>query len=282
MDEDRRARRYRIAHAAILLLLLALSWAPQVDDFARASVDAGLTRALTAFAIARGINGAISVAQSTEVAIEPAGVGVSVSPGEILDPVNDLVEQFSTLMLAASASLGLQKLLIGMSGWLPLKLALSAAVLAWFALAWRRGGRALGAARTVAVALLVLRLAVPLSALASEAAYRALLAGEFAQSSAALDDTRALLVTQGEALRPAPPPEASLLDRARALLDDARDSLDLKARLAQLQDTATAATRHIVNLIAVFVVQTVLLPLGFLWLAWRLGLRRVLGRDARS
>ena len=70
-----------------------------------------------AFAMARGLNGVISVAQGTSVAIQPAGVGVMLAPGELLDPVNDLVEQFSTVMLFASASLGLQRLLIGMSGW---------------------------------------------------------------------------------------------------------------------------------------------------------------------
>ncbi len=258
-----------------LLALLVLSWAPQVDSFANDTVDAALTRALTAFAIARGINGAISVAQSTEVAVQPAGIGVSLNPGEILDPVNDLIEQFSSLMLAAAASLGLQKLLVGVSAWLPLKIVLTIAVIAWFVVGIRGSPRARSIARSAALGLLVLRLAVPVSAVASEAAYRLLLADDFAQSSAALADTAQLLAEQSEALRPPLPAEASLLDRARAMLDDARETFDLGARLDQLEATATEATRHIINLIAVFVVQTVLLPLGFMWLGWH-GVRRAL------
>jgi hypothetical protein len=258
-----------------LLVLLVLSWAPQVDSFANDTVDAALTRALTAFAIARGINGAISVAQSTEVAVQPAGIGVSLNPGEILDPVNDLIEQFSSLMLAASASLGLQKLLVGVSAWVPLKIVLTIAVIAWFVVGIRGSPRARSIARSAALGLLVLRLAVPVSAVASEAAYRLLLADDFAQSSAALADTAQLLAEQSEALRPPLPAEASLLDRARAMLDDARETFDLGARLDQLEATATEATRHIINLIAVFVVQTVLLPLGFMWLVWH-GVRRAL------
>jgi hypothetical protein len=274
-------RRPPWALAAALALLVALSWWPALDRFATGTVDAALTRALAAFAVARGINGAISVAQSAEVSLEPGGVGVSLAPGEVLDPVNDLVEQFSTLMLTASASLGLQKLLVSASGWLPIKVALTLAVLAWVALAWRRsGGAAERRARLCALGLIGLRLAVPLSALASEGVYRALLADEYERSAAVLDDTLALLDEQGEALRPPPPaPDASLLDRARALVGEAGAAIDVRGRLAQLEATATAATRHMVNLLAVFTVQTVLLPLGFLSLLLR-GLRLLAGRMA--
>ncbi|MFO0043616.1 MAG: hypothetical protein ACK55W_17120, partial [Pseudomonadota bacterium] len=85
---------------------------------------------------------------------------------------------------------------------------------------------------------------------------------------------------QGEALRPPPPaPDATLRDRARALIGEAGAAIDVRGRLAQLEATATAATRHMVNLLAVFTVQTVLLPLGFLWLLLR-GLRLLAGRMA--
>jgi hypothetical protein len=274
-------RRPPWALAAALALLVALSWWPALDRFATGTVDAALTRALAAFAVARGINGAISVAQSAEVALQPGGVGVSLAPGEVLDPVNDLVEQFSTLMLTASASLGLQKLMVGASAWTPIKVALTLAVLGWVALTWRRpGGAAVRWARLCALGLIALRLAVPLSALASEGVYRALLADEYERSAAMLDDTLALLDEQGEALRPPPPaPDATLLDRARALIGEAGAAIDVRGRLAQLEATATAATRHMVNLLAVFTVQTVLLPLGFLWLLLR-GLRLLAGRMA--
>lgn len=280
MDLPPRPASHRtLALAAVLALLTAVSWWPALDRFATATVDAALTRALAAFAVARGINGAISMAQSAEVSLEPGGVGVSLAPGEVLDPVNDLVEQFSTLMLTASASLGLQKLLVGASGWLPIKVALTLAVLAWIALAWRgTGGQALYGARMAALFLLALRLAVPLGALASEGVYRAVLADEYERSAAVLDDTLALLDEQGEALRPPPPAaDASLLDRARALVGEAGAAIDVRGRLAQLEATATAATRHMVNLLAVFTLQTVLLPLAFLWLLLR-GLRLLVAR----
>ena len=44
------------------------------------------------------------------------------------------------------------------------------------------------------------------------------------------------------------------------------NSMSISARMAQLKDSASNATTHIVNLIVVFVLQTILFPLGFLWL----------------
>lgn len=275
-------------HLLLAALLVVACWNDRLGSFANDQVEAGLERALVAFAIARGLNGVISVAQGTEVALEPAGVGVKLSPGEILDPVNDLIEQFSSVMLLASASLGLQKLLLLISAWRPLSVAISALAFLWALaglLAVRRAFAsgldepAPAAARHAAVArrwlnallltLLALRFAVPLSALASETAYELFLEPEYAASSAALEQARTSLRTEAEELAPKPAPEASFAERAKALLESAKQSLDVSGNLERLQQTATEVTRHVVNLIAIFVLQTVLFPLLFLWLAVR-------------
>ena len=67
-------------------------------------LEQAFSRALIGYAIARGLNGAISVAQGTEVAVQPAGIGLNFAPGEILDPINDLVERFSWIMMLAASS----------------------------------------------------------------------------------------------------------------------------------------------------------------------------------
>ncbi len=90
---------------------LALSWWGALDEAASLRTHAALQRALVTFALTRTLNGVISVAQGTELAFEPAGVGVVISAGEILDPLNDLVEQFSWLTLLAATSLGIQIML---------------------------------------------------------------------------------------------------------------------------------------------------------------------------
>lgn len=248
----------------LLLPVLALALWPGLDRFALERVDAALGRALAAFAVARGIDGALSVAQSAAVAVEPAGVGVSLVPGAVLDPVDDLVERFSSLMLVASASLGLQRLLLVGSAWWPLKLLLPVAALAWLLARGRGGARLRDLSGRLLLLLLALRLAVPVAALGSEAVYQALIAGEFARSEAALVEARDTLVAGSRSLQPEAPADQGLLERTGALLARAGEAFDPRARLAALETAASEATRHLVNLVAVFVVQTVLLPLGFL------------------
>ncbi len=65
-------------------------------------------KALESFVIARGINAAVSFVQDAEISFEPFGVGINVSPGEFLDPLNDIIEQFSWIMLAVSIVLRIQ------------------------------------------------------------------------------------------------------------------------------------------------------------------------------
>ena len=266
-------RRALALAALAALAAVALAALGTLDAWATREVDAALARALLAFALARGLNGVISVVQGTQVALEPGGLGVTLSPGEILDPVNDLVEQFSTVMLVASASLGLQKLLLGISAWWPITLLLALALAGWIASAWRGGtdSRARAWLRALALVLLALRFAVPLAALTSEAAYRLFLAPEYEASTAQLEGSRDDLAARAAAAEQAAQPaaEESLLDRANRWLAQTRETLDLKARLGDLQQLAADATRNVIDLIAVFVLQSLLFPLAFAWIAGR-------------
>ena len=66
------------------LLVLGLAWLGPVDRLADEQSDAGLKRALATFAAARVLNGVISVAQGTEVAVDiefkPVGVKMNIIP----------------------------------------------------------------------------------------------------------------------------------------------------------------------------------------------------------
>ena len=100
-----------------LIMTAALSLTSFVDQRAAEDYEQLFKRAFVTFAMARTINGIISVVQGTELALQPAGVGVTLTPGEILDPVNDLIERFSWIMLGATVSLGLQNVLLDISAW---------------------------------------------------------------------------------------------------------------------------------------------------------------------
>ncbi|MCB1588591.1 MAG: hypothetical protein KDI56_06790, partial [Xanthomonadales bacterium] len=254
--------------ALLLVVLAAASLLPQPERLADTRLQAALGRALAAFALARSLDGVISVAQGTEVAIEPVGVGVTLAPGQLLDPVNDLVEQFSSLLLLASASLGVQTLLLGIGAWWPLKAAVAGALLLLAGcLAWRSSAPA--PLRWLVAILLLLRFAVPLSVLASEGCWRLLLAGPFEQAQGELASGGELLAAEAEP----PPVEAEApqgwLAQARSWWQDTRSSLDPAERLQRIEAAAAKLTHRIVELIAVFTLESLLFPLLFLGAALR-------------
>jgi hypothetical protein len=95
----------------LVLLIVLVSWAGILDRGSSDYVDQALTRSALAYAAARGLNAVVSVFQSTEFSFSFLG-GVSVTAGEILDPINDLVEQYSELMKFSIGSLLIQKVLL--------------------------------------------------------------------------------------------------------------------------------------------------------------------------
>lgn len=97
----------RLAVAVVVILVIAVSWSGFVDRKSQQYVDRAFIQALGAFATARLLNATITVAKSVQV-----GAGVSFQPLEVLDPVHDLVEQYSSIMKFSLASLVTQKLLL--------------------------------------------------------------------------------------------------------------------------------------------------------------------------
>ena len=99
--------RRQLLIALIILLIVAVSWSGTIDRQTESYVNKATVQALAAFATARVLNAGISVAKSIQV-----GAVVSVQPLEILDPVHDLVEQYSSIMKLAIGSLVIQKVLL--------------------------------------------------------------------------------------------------------------------------------------------------------------------------
>lgn len=287
---------------ALLLLVaaavLAGCWLVPLEPLAREQLRAGLQRSLTAFAAARALGAVLSVAQGTQLDVKPAGVGLSLAPGQALKPLNELVDRFAAVMLAASVAFGIQLLMLGIGGHVAVSAALTAVLLAWLVLRWRAdsaaasretaaagadvprtrkddaAARALRWLSPVFAGLLLVRFAVPAVGLANEGVYRAVMAGEYQSALAVIEASPEQVVGRTQ---PAAPAEEGLLERLRRWSERATD---LRAGYEAILQAAGEWTRTMVRLIALFVVQTVLLPLGFLWLMWRLA-RAIAGSAAR-
>lgn len=95
----------------LVCILVLLSWTKNIDTKTEEFIEDSLTKATVAFVVARTINAAVSVLQTGTFSVEAVG-GVSLSVGQLLDPINDLVEDYSTVMKISIASLLIQRVLL--------------------------------------------------------------------------------------------------------------------------------------------------------------------------
>ena len=91
-----------------VLLVVTISWLGALDNYAEDYITRSITESGIIYGVSRAINATISVAQTAQVDL----VFISITVGEFLDPINDLVERFSEIMTIAITSLALQKLLL--------------------------------------------------------------------------------------------------------------------------------------------------------------------------
>ena len=258
----------------LLVFVVILSSFTYVDDYAETDLDSLFQRALITFALARTLNGVISAVQGTEVALQPAGVGITLTPGEILDPVNDLVERFSWIMLGATISLGIQQVLLEAGQWWVLRMVLVVLSFTWLGIRiWRKkndGNSSKEFDAFLLYALLVtifIRFAVPLALIANEGIYRLFLESRYLESSQELESA-------GEALEQVRASgnanvetgvdagNSSLIGR---FFSSAKDSLDFENQLETFKKRTSELIGHLVQLSVVFILQTGIFPIIFLW-----------------
>ena len=148
-------------------------------------------------------------------------------------------------------------------------------MVAWLGLWWRRG-RAPSWLVRILVVLVLARFAVPMSALASEAVYRGVMAVEYSESEKVIRGNETAGRTAGNQ-----PPDKTVTDKAtessrwswprwddvKKVPDDLKDAgSDLTAIVADMKRNAQKLAEHMVRIAVVFLLQTLVLPLLFLWL----------------
>jgi hypothetical protein len=263
----------------LLTLLLAatviLSSFTSVDRYAELEYESLFQRALITFALARTLNGVISAVQGTELALQPAGVGVTLTPGEVLDPVNDLVERFSWIMLGATLSLGVQQVLLDIGQWWALRLFVALLALLWLGYRIRRqsvGSEHPDGVETVLFRVLLItlffRFAVPLAMIANEGLYALFLESRYIESTQVIE-TAGAEITQAGTLPEETIPndrDTGFFDALGRTFDNTLESLDLQRRVDVIKARAGDVIEHLIQLSVVFILQTGILPIVFLWL----------------
>jgi len=274
-SEKGTGKRQGIARWLLVSLVAAtviLSTLTPVDRLAESEYKALFQRALITFALARTLNGVISVVQGTEVALQPAGVGVTLTPGEVLDPINDLLERFSWIMLAATLSLGVQQVLLDVGQWWGVKLVLGLLGLAWLWLRLRpTTGRRPGSQQLLfRLFLLVVfvRFAVPMAMIANEGLYRLFLESRYLESTQSIETAGSEIRAAGSDDTDAAIEEVEegVLGSLGRMFENTGKALNVKEKMAYIGERASDLIEHLIQLSVVFILQTGILPIAFLWI----------------
>lgn len=287
----------RSVMASILAVLLFFNLTALPDQSGGAYLERALGTSLTAFVATKLLNSVVSIIQDMDISIG-IGASITVSPGELLDPVNDLLEYFAELLVLSIASLGIQKILMSIAGWWGIQVMTTIAI-AWLLLAtifsrqWSRLPDWFNdLIYKLMVVTLMLRFLVPLVTLASDVTETLFLHPNITHHVAQLEQisqsTRDLsvelkisdqaLATPGAAMGKAAPGPAvqdstgeSLLEKAKNALKDANPVTKINKVIDQINTTLNQSFDSIFNLISLFVMQVIIFPLLFLWVALRLG-----------
>jgi hypothetical protein len=253
-----------------LLIMTVSSWFQFLDAPASKLAEEGFKRALVSFGTARALNAAISTAQGTEVTFQPMGFGMTFTPGQLLDPINDLVETFSSLMMAACIAFGVQKFLISIgSNWfISSILTISAIGWGWLYLRQQQSFRWLSG---LLVILLMIRFAIPVITIGTDMLFKKYLNIEYTANQQAIDQA-SRQVKEFKSSDSAKIEDKGLWARAKesaqAVVSKSKDVLNFEAHVKKLQQTTENWTRHIINLIVIFLLQTLVIPLLLIWVMY--------------
>ncbi len=254
-----------------LLLLVLVSLLETFDTHSSKQLDIALQRSLTTFAVARGLNGLVSVVQGTEVNISPAGMGATFTPGQILDPINDMVERFSWVMLLSSVSISIQEVMLHLGKTDLFKISFTVVTLFLLLQLWIPKARKqfpLNITLKTVLLLVLLRFSVPLLVMLNEGVYDLVLAPQYEHSYEEVvktSDEVSAMVQEVQNRERKLDEERSFIERFNVTKQYETFKQELRESVEAFIKRFNAAMESIISLITVFIVNSVLIPLGALW-----------------
>lgn len=250
------------------------------DSVAEKWLEDSIKRALVAYGTARALNAVISVLKGSTVQAQPAGIGVTVAAGEVLDPLDDFVERFSWIVLVSLISLGVQRVMIEISPWLGLSLLCTSGLLFMLPHLWmeNRPARLLReVGKKLLLAGLLIRFAIPGVVHLNGYAYESFLKQHHDAASSSIDREAEQFKGEEnlEIQRESAPDDDTggwagkakqAYNWAKQIVSEpARVVGGLKEKVDLLKQKTSDLIENFLQLAVFFVINTILLPLGFLW-----------------
>jgi hypothetical protein len=242
---------------------------PGLDSAADTYFNNAITKAGLAYATCRVVNASVSIIKESSLQLEPAGVGISLAVGQAVDPIDDMTERLSDVLVTAITSLGVQKLAyeIGVS--------LAPRVLAAFLvivsiLVWFENERLQSFQRTIlrlAVIVLIARFCLPVSSLANAYLDQTF----FADQIEAAGNELALGTTEMDKLKDfsLPQIDGMLQTIENSAVFIKRKSVEFKNALVEIVSNMGAIIENLIKLtflyVGIFLIQVIFLPLLAFW-----------------
>lgn len=237
LDRFKSARSVSIA---IALMIVVGAWLPAVQNMATEVVNSGLKQTLVTYGSLRALNGFVSVIQGTEISAGPILGQVTVSIGQVLAPVNTLLEQVSTVMLWATVSFGLQKALLALCGNVVVSALITVTAISWAALHFL--GRQMPWLNRLVLIMFLIRFVFPIVAIGSHVVFDNFFMRDLRSAEQSISQAAAEAGAGGS---PSVLSPTVAVDKAKKI--------------------AESLPGVIVQVTTSFLIQTVLLPLFMLW-----------------
>lgn len=260
--------------AALALFLLPGARLPYLDNATDAYFADAMTKAGVAYGVCRAVNASVSVIKESQLQLEPAGLGVSLAAGQVLDPLDDMTERASDVLVTAIVSLGIQKIVYELCvAFAPAVLGI--AILAFLTVSFLKSARA-RTFQEVAVKSIVLlaaaRLCLPASAILSHQLNRHYFTPQITQAQDALSMSSPEMARLKDLQMPEADGVLGTVEKGFAMVTEKTSDL-----VAVLQGMIRNMGSMIANLlklsylyVALFMIQVILLPLGAFWLLARM------------
>lgn len=236
-----------------LILLLVLSWTTLFNNSVIAYLDAGIARASITFASARSLNALISFLQSGSLSTQ-VGVGASIQPGALLDPLDDLIEQFSLVMLFATSSLGMQRIIFEIVSSNSFNLVFTLVLLTYAASTYKQLNFH-NHLKKILIAFLFIRFLIPTIVLSSEVMRYLVMDSHYQVAQTELSAS-----------------EKSISCDSTDFIAKIKCSLkkyDLEGSVQNTKDSIDKKVKHIISLISLFILETILIPLFVIFITYR-------------
>ena len=249
---------------------------PLIDTKTEQYFNDAIQKAGIAYATVRILNASISVIQNSQLQLEPAGVGMSIAVGQVVDPIDDMTERLSDILVMAIASLGIQRLIYEMAVFMAPPILVFLCIMLLTGL-WLFNETRYNQLQSVLLSLVVLilvgRFFLPISSFINESLYQRYFLEDIAQARQGLMLVSDKLGGFKEIELPEVDGFSETLKNSAKFLEQA--TVEIKKAVFILTQNMTNIIENLLKLTwlyaGIFFIQVIVLPILMFWVLVKLG-----------